>query len=421
MPDLQHFSLWILRRPYTLVVPSSAPPIMSVKKLTLMLRRLQSASVVGGAVVAPAAASSNEIPFLRRTVSCRTISMKSYVLKVQNRVFRGGDICLPCDALEGPVMVRRSLLRRFPVPDIRPLGMATTLLSWFISLQKAGKTVISCLDVQLRLTKPLELLEETKDVSPDFGKSMHVSQLRLPGGWVIQLPCSVVRPAGSIRALVKNSAVPPCLIEEVGAALQGFLSYTHDKKLTPQLMGGSVLAAVKMSALLPWDLDLDVRIRHEQWHQYRDIGTALPGLFTISNIQKPMLRNSKNISTINLGVSAMTIELWGSDPSFFPEVPFSLPDTVAGMDFSHGSAGRRLWFPVPRNPGLYVRDYYGPGYLQHAPHWRHLGAKSNHQAYDKSTVRRWLPCPPGTPACLQQFPIDGNTGVRLENARDDNW
>ena len=67
-----------------------------------------------------------------------------------------------------------------------------------------------------------------------------------------------------------------------------------------------------------------------------------------------------------------------------------------------------LWSPVLSHPGLYSRGRYGPGYLYHVQSWRHVAGMSS--SYHSYSPGAWQPCTqPGHQACLNNYPILGNT------------
>ena len=69
--------------------------------------------------------------------------------------------------------------------------------------------------------------------------------------------------------------------------------------------------------------------------------------------------------------------------------------------------GPGLWAPVLANPGLYSRGRYGPDYLYHVQSWRHKGMENSWARYSAGA---WADCPdPGNQACLNNYPIIGNT------------
>ena len=65
------------------------------------------------------------------------------------------------------------------------------------------------------------------------------------------------------------------------------------------------------------------------------------------------------------------------------------------------------WVSVPRNPGLFVRNRYGPEMYAHAgQHWGDFGAKSSWIIY-KSNY--FMTCKtPGRHDCLNYINSDGN-------------
>ena len=157
------------------------------------------------------------------------------------------------------------------------------------------------------------------------------------------------------------------------------------------------LGAVKMGAVLPWELDADIGFLGSNVSALKN----LSGVFADSGYElevrslEPVMRG-KRIVHGSFGVNAGD---WRTDVN-------GVEDLESAMLVASGKQPTRLrfvgqWVTVMRNPGLYARNHY----------YREIYRHHEHNSFMWKFYRpsRFPKCPnPGHFACLDRYSTDGN-------------
>ncbi|KAG0693473.1 Fukutin-related protein [Chionoecetes opilio] len=317
---------------------------------------------------------------------CLQRRMENYQLAYVSGYEHSRHDCMFCDDILGPLVARTAVLRNVTLRET--LEGPAMMRDWFVNLRLAGNLTLVCPDVMFFV-----------DAAPTMGRR---AWLKVASRWAVQsvwphdgdkleFSCGELKmKCVKIRKLVSSFLVPPCCRQAMRHEL-GFVQECAEKLgLYVELQSGSLLGAVKTDGILPWDFDMDVITDCKEHKVWIKNGTKCLSRKGCRYIQKHGYWMTRcKVSFVDIGCR--------------PDRRKYLPQEYRGVLTRVNYNGRMV--NVPPNPALVARNHYGPNYLRHEVHWRykHKGP--------------WNHClTPGSHACLENFPSDGN--VRFMNFAD---
>ncbi len=178
-----------------------------------------------------------------------------------------------------------------------------------------------------------------------------------------------------------------------------------------ELQEGTLLGAVKLGKVLPWERDADITFLSSNFTaliNLKDYFQRNGYTLTVTDPVQCCQNDLPSGGTIRLQGPRWPIELWGHHrlhPGSPAEAnPRPTRILLGGGGGGGGGGGRAV--NVPRNPGLHVRNRYGREVYRHAQHWMDLGLRDSWARYRSGWFTRCNQ--PGHHDCLDQYSADGN-------------
>jgi hypothetical protein len=109
---------------------------------------------------------------------------------------------------------------------------------------------------------------------------------------------------------------------------------------------------------------------------------------------------------VTIKLPELYIELWGM--SSLTNSQYLPSDLQKAQNFTQAQI-RGAWVNTVFSPGLFVRNRYGIEILKHAQSWIMTGLENSFSSYIGGSFKSCKK--PRHPACLQNFPADGNIPI----------
>ncbi|XP_037088071.1 uncharacterized protein LOC119108586 isoform X2 [Pollicipes pollicipes] len=200
-------------------------------------------------------------------------------------------------------------------------------------------------------------------VEPPEGGQLHFSC------WQLQLEC----------VPTKGQLLSPCCRRQLLELLHAVMARCQEAGATCELQEGTLLGAVKLGTILPWERDADIAFSSADFDKLDSMKKRFSddGFRWVQRTPASCCYENRTTGGSALVLTgAWQAELWGQHWMDTEKLrdQAGLPPTRVLLD------GR--WYPAPRNPGLYVRNRYGHEVYRHAEHWLTTGMKSGWAAYN---------------------------------------
>ncbi len=201
---------------------------------------------------------------------------------------------------------------------------------------------------------------------------------------------------------VTGRVVSPCCLKQLMDDILFVMRTFSENHIVSELQEGTLLGAVKLGGVLPWERDADIAFLSANFSAILGLRDYFLYHGYSMLVTDPLERRSDGSvtgGTIRLQGARWPIELWGQHK------------LQSDAKMEQGNVPTRISLggtavPVPRNPGLFVRNRYGREVYKHAQHWMALGLHSSWAQYQPGYFTR---CPqPGHHDCLDLHPADGN-------------
>ena len=212
---------------------------------------------------------------------CYQARLKNYTLVYKRGYHESKGSCIKCDILEGPFMTKLEYLRGLPfregllegyyddwylkinnlnVGDKHEKYNRKTFVNKGVKQRKKvkniiGKSVYSCPDVMSTVSKPVDSTLKSKDLANEWD----IEKIVHPDGKIEWLDCKRKNDDTTPKCWVgRGMAVPPCCLETLAEGIKFVLRTCELNKISCELTEGTLLGAVKLQKLLPWEKDADI-------------------------------------------------------------------------------------------------------------------------------------------------------------------
>ena len=197
--------------------------------------------------------------------SCLQMQLKNYTLAYKSGYHRSFAECLVCDYISGPFMAKVAPLKqiRFHLDSKHGLyrdlflRIKQTYSSLHPGLGHGGRTaVVSCPDVMFHTQVP----QVTDEELVDFANKHDIKKIVEADGRVRWFGCrrGIKHRKGEKCPVKSGLAVPPCCLENLGDAIKFVMEQCDRNNATCELQEGTLLGAVKLNKVLPWERDADI-------------------------------------------------------------------------------------------------------------------------------------------------------------------
>ncbi|XP_020605018.1 uncharacterized protein LOC110043858 [Orbicella faveolata] len=344
---------------------------------------------------------------------CLQTQLKNYTLSYKSGYYHSFYECLVCDYISGPFLAKTSLLRDMGFRLSGELGIFRDLFlrvkdrysSSHPGLDHGGTAVVTCPDVMFHTQYSPARDEELAN----FANEHNIKKIVEADGTIRWFGCrrGLKYRNGEKCPLKSGLAVPPCCLENIADAIKFVMEQCGRNNITCELQEGTLLGAVKLNKVLPWERDADITFLTADFPKLvkiKDVFTRQG--YVIHDIQQPWccVEGRKAGGKIELLADGWSIQMYGQHRM----------NSRGALAYEHSPTKvffSGSWLNVPFNPGLYVRNRYGREVYQHAEHWLSTGKLSGWDAYEAGMFSS---CPvKGFHGCLDQYQPDGS--IQFEN------
>ncbi|XP_069105196.1 uncharacterized protein [Argopecten irradians] len=335
-------------------------------------------------------------------LGCYQSGMRNYTLVYHEGYDESVQECVICDYTDGPFVIRtKTLMEELFDEKISENGVFYDLF-----LRLGQEKVAVCSDSMFHVRG--KEMEATSASLESFAQKWEIHKLRFVPGPEILFKCNVkTRQSCSFKT---NKLQHPCCASDLVLMLSHVTSVCESRGVEYEVRSGTLLGAVKMNSVLPWDIDADINYLLSNYSVIKQLVSHFS--FTGHKCHVQIAPNYdyeyKLLSAsfqLDSEVTYWKVEIWGK-PSFAVPTYRTAVRTNDGRPIKTRVKINDVWVQTAFNPGLWARNRYGSEVFRHAQHWRSLGKLTSLEEY---STRAFLECPePGHHACLDNFNVDGN-------------
>ena len=195
---------------------------------------------------------------------CFQSQLKNYTLTYKSGYFHSFVECLVCDHLSGPFMAKVTALKDIGFHFSGKYGLYRDLFlrvkerysSLYPGLSQDVAAVVSCPDVMFHTQNPKVRDEELVD----FAKKHDIKKIVEADGKIRWFGCrrGIKHRTGEKCPFKSGLAVPPCGLENLADAVKFIMEQCRRNSVSCELQEGTLLGAVKLNKVLPWERDADI-------------------------------------------------------------------------------------------------------------------------------------------------------------------
>lgn len=196
---------------------------------------------------------------------CLQMQLKNYTLAYKSGYHHSFAECLVCDYLSGPFMAKVTPLKQI---GFHLRGKHGLYRDFFLRIKQrhssvhpglghgGGTAVVSCPDVMFHTQVP----QVTDKELVDFANKQDIKKIVEADGRVRWFGCrrGIKHRKGEKCPVKSGLAVPPCCLENLADAIKYVMEQCEMNNATCELQEGTLLGAVKLNKVLPWERDADI-------------------------------------------------------------------------------------------------------------------------------------------------------------------
>ena len=197
---------------------------------------------------------------------CLQMQLKNYTLSYKAGYYRSFSECLVCDYTPGPFLAKTFVLRDIGFGLSGEHGIFRDLFlrvkdrysssHSHPGLDHGGTAVVTCPDVMFHTQNSPARDEDLLN----FANKHNIKKIVEADGTIRWFGCrrGLKYRNGEKCPLKSGLAVPPCCLENIADAIKFVMEQCSKNNITCELQEGTLLGAVKMNKVLPWERDADV-------------------------------------------------------------------------------------------------------------------------------------------------------------------
>lgn len=206
---------------------------------------------------------------------CLQTQLRNYTLSFRTGYFHSFSSCLVCDHLTGPFLAKTASLKKLTFAFNKQRNLRHGLYQDLFLRAKQrfsgyqGYPIVSCPDVQFSVQP-----KEVKDTElVEFAKKHQIRKIIEADGRVRWFGCRRgLSYRTSNRCTVQSGyAVPPCCLENLADAVKFIMARCEENGILCELQEGTLLGAVKLNKVLPWERDADITFLSAHFNKLRNI------------------------------------------------------------------------------------------------------------------------------------------------------
>ncbi|XP_033743798.1 uncharacterized protein LOC117329776 [Pecten maximus] len=363
---------------YTLVL-RNVTELDSNARIERLVREIESLNVnaVGGAI-----RNSDNV----WSLGCHQRVFRNYTVVYEEGYDESMHDCVFCDHVDGPFLMKTEILKQIKFDNnLTSMGLYE---DFFMRL---NTEVALCPDSLFDMDFPRRS-ELTKDWEK-FGRKRNLYKLKFSFGLTIQFGCNYSYPCKRIKGFVRS----PCCVQELTDLTYGFMDMCEKINGSCQMNAGTVLGAVKMYNVIPWEIDADIHFWCPDFTNLKNAGVKLRSRGIRVGVEHLGNCAPKSIPA-QLGATSKHwhVDIWSRDTMESYEVR-SKHRNLTRIPFN----GR--FVNGMRNPALFARTIY-PDIFMHQQHFREVGL---------GRVKTFSKCPKfDSHDCIDNYYEDGNIQFR---------
>lgn len=328
------------------------------------------------------------------SLGCYQRAFKNFSLVYEYGYDESLHECIFCDYINAPFLIRTKTLNNVKFDD--KMKSSSAFHDFFIRLSRNKLESVVCPDSMFYVNK--EKTSSNSKTWLDLANKYNLYQLKIADEVDIIFNCTKKR--GWPKSL--GYAVHPCSLQELADMVKFVMKLCEDSGIICELQEGTLLGAVKLHKVLPWERDADLTFLTSNFSAFVNLKQQIAKKYGISSDQSSIWCCADNRTAGGKAKVYSTnwhIELYGQhqmDSEMLLVEGFK--PTKVLLD------GQWVW--VPRNPGWHARNRYGREIYAHAQHWMAMGKGDGWINYK---TNEFTPCKtPGSEDCLDNFNADGN-------------
>ena len=195
---------------------------------------------------------------------CLQTQLKNYTLSYKSGYYHSFAECLVCDDLPGPFLAKTAMLRDIGFHLSGDHGLLRDLFlrvkdrhsSSHPGLNHGGTAVVTCPDVMFHMQTP----PVRDDELANFANKHNIKKIVEVDGKTRWFGCRrrIRHRNGEKCPLKSGLVVPPCCLENIADAIKFVMEQCGKNNITCELQEGTLLGAVKLNKVLPWERDADI-------------------------------------------------------------------------------------------------------------------------------------------------------------------
>ncbi|XP_033743339.1 uncharacterized protein LOC117329487 [Pecten maximus] len=325
-------------------------------------------------------------------LGCLQRAYKNHTLVYEGGYQESIHECVFCDQVESAFVISKTIVSKVKFDEsISGEGM------WEDFFLRAGGESVVCPDAMFYINRT----SKSSRVSDwkAFGEKYDLKKLKfLSSKLELDFGCS-----GSIGCFRGTGfSVTPCCLEELAILVTFIMNACAKAGVICELQEGTLLGAVKLQKVLPWERDADITFLTANYSQFQNIknifGNAGYSFHDGSSLWC-CVDNRTAGGKFKISSKHWHAELYGQH--IMDSELLRRKSLMPTKLLFHGG-----WVNVPRNPGLHVRNRYGHEVYAHSQHWLATGKSSGWINYETQSFTK---CPrTGSHNCLDRYNSDGN-------------
>uniref|UniRef100_T1IJR0 Cysteine-rich venom protein n=1 Tax=Strigamia maritima TaxID=126957 RepID=T1IJR0_STRMM len=339
-------------------------------------------------------------------VGCYQSEMNNYVLEYKEGYQSSKNECMFCDYISSPFMAKTDFLKEITFDENLPNQVL--FQDFFIRVRNTGAFVLNCPDV-MHFSSPSE--SSLRDYWIPIALKWQLNYVVIPRLPRLKFSCSEIGiSCVSSDKLTKTHLMPRCCIDDYMNGFRVLQKMAEEQNFMLELDSGTVMGAVKMRGVLPWDVDGDTVCLSSQFNIIKGLKSVLKE----NGFRLQIMEDARYISK-EFRWSGGYMMLWTPEQSIEMYAMDYLSNRLLPPEFQNVTTKAEMkgvWMYAPASPGLFIRNRYGTECLQHAHHWRQNGKNSSWIQYEPGVFNS---CPKrGHHACVDRFPADGNLQFNIQ-------
>lgn len=327
-------------------------------------------------------------------LGCYQSAYKNYSLVYSEGYDESLHECIFCDYVDASFITKTKTLLKYSL-DEKMNGVAL-FLDFFLRLSEKKLESVVCADSMFYMHK--EKLSNNLDDWNQFSKKWELFKMIFSDEISLEFKCK--KPYSCFNGL--GHAVTPCCLQELADMVKFIMKTCEDNNIICELQEGTLLGAVKLHKVLPWERDADLTFLTSNFTAFTKLKKFITENYSYSDDAGSLwccVDNRTAGGKISVHSKNWHIELYGQ------HIMDSEMLLIEGIKPTKVLFDGQ-WVGVPRNPGWHARNRYGHEIYAHAQHWMSMGKGDGWINYETNI---FTACEtPGRNDCLDNFNADGN-------------